>query len=67
MDRIRLWAGEDFLKSRIDFVLGTSLFRCWNVKEAMERERDGQDSDFKRPYIKLEFTRAIKLLRKCHR
>jgi hypothetical protein len=28
------------------------------LKEAKEREREGQDSDFKRPYIKLEFTKA---------
>jgi hypothetical protein len=28
------------------------------LKEAREGEREGQDSDFKRPYIKLEFTKA---------
>jgi hypothetical protein len=28
------------------------------LKEAREGEREGQDSEFKRPYIKLEFTKA---------
>ena len=27
------------------------------LKEAREREKDGQEPDFKRPYIKLEFTK----------
>ena len=33
------------------------------LKEAREREKDGQEPDFKRPYIKLEFTKegALKL------
>ncbi len=31
------------------------------LKEAKEREKDGNDSDFKRPYLKLEFTKTGEL------
>jgi len=42
----------------IAVVLSGQAISSEKLKEAREREREGQDSDFKRPYIKLEFTKA---------
>ena len=47
----------------IAVVLSGQAISSEKLKEAMEREREGQESNFKRPYIKLEFTKegALKL------
>src|SRR6266496_3707813 len=42
----------------IAVVLSGQAISSEKLKEAMEREKDGQESNFKRPYIKLEFTKA---------
>ena len=42
----------------IAVVLSGQAVSSEKLKEAKEGEKDGQDSDFKRPYIKLEFTKA---------
>jgi hypothetical protein len=42
----------------IAVVLSGQAVSSEELKKAKEREKDGQDSDFKRPYIKLEFTKA---------
>jgi hypothetical protein len=42
----------------IAVVLSGQAVSSEQLKEAMKGEKDGQDSDFKRPYIKLEFTKA---------
>jgi hypothetical protein len=48
----------------IAVVLSGQVVSSEKLKEAREGERGGHDSEFKRPYIKLEFTKAgaLKLL-----
>src|SRR5437773_912165 len=45
----------------IAVVLSGQAISSEQLKEAREREKDGQESNFKRPYIKLEFTKAGEL------
>ena len=42
-------------------VLSGQAISSEKLREAMEQEKDGQESNFKRPYIKLEFTKAGEL------
>jgi hypothetical protein len=42
----------------IAVVLGGQPVSSEEIKKAKEGEKEGQDSEFKRPYIKLEFTKA---------
>ena len=42
----------------IEVVVSGQAISSEKLKEAREAEKDGQSSDFKRPYIKLEFTKA---------
>src|SRR5437667_9845968 len=42
----------------IAVVLSGQAISSEKLKEAREREKDGQEPNFKRPYIKLEFTKA---------
>jgi hypothetical protein len=42
----------------IAVVLSGQAISSEKLKEAREKERDGAESDFKRPYIKLQFTKA---------
>src|SRR6266498_99668 len=42
----------------IAVVLSGQPISSEKLKEAIEKEKDGQESNFKRPYIKLEFTKA---------
>jgi hypothetical protein len=42
----------------IAVVLSAQPVSSEKLKEAKEAEKEGQDSEFKRPYIKLEFTKA---------
>jgi hypothetical protein len=42
----------------IAVVLSGQAVSSEELKKAKEREKEGQDSEFKRPYIKLEFTKA---------
>src|SRR5437016_1452324 len=42
----------------IAVVLSGGAISSEKLKEAREKERDGSESDFKRPYIKLQFTKA---------
>ncbi|MEP6685803.1 MAG: hypothetical protein ABJB22_03425, partial [Verrucomicrobiota bacterium] len=45
----------------IAVVLSGQAISSEKLKEATKGEKDGQDSDFKRPYLKLEFTKAGEL------
>jgi hypothetical protein len=42
----------------IAVVLSGQAISSEKLKEAMEAEKDGNRSDFKRPFLKLEFTKA---------
>jgi hypothetical protein len=42
----------------IAVVLSGQAISSEKLKEAREKEKDGEESDFKRPYIKLQFTKA---------
>ena len=42
-------------------VLSGQAVSSEELKKAKEGEKDGQDSEFKRPYLKLEFTKAGEL------
>ncbi len=48
-------------EERIAVVLSGQAISSEKLKEAKEREKDGNDSDFKRPYLKLEFTKTGEL------
>jgi hypothetical protein len=45
----------------IAVVLSAQAVSSENLKKAREEEKEGQDGEFKRPYIKLEFTKAGEL------
>ena len=45
----------------IAVVLSGQAISSEKLKEAKEREKDGNDSEFKRPFLKLEFTKAGEL------
>ena len=45
----------------IAVVLSGQAISSEKLKKAKEREKDGNDSDFKRPHLKLEFTKAGEL------
>ena len=45
----------------IAVVLSGQAISSEELKKAKEGEKEGQDSEFKRPYIKLEFTKAGEL------
>jgi hypothetical protein len=45
----------------IAVVLSGQAISSEQLKEAKEREKDGNDSEFKRPFLKLEFTKAGEL------